>query len=54
MPEKIKKDHKSFIFTIKTKKVLITMYQNLCSLMVPPGGVGPPTDPYHGSVIPIN
>ena len=22
--------------------------------VVPPGGIGPPIDPYHGSVIPLN
>ena len=54
MPKKIKKAHKSLIFPIKTKKAMILLYQSYSSLMVPPGGVGPPTDPYHGSVIPIN
>ena len=41
MPKKTKKAHKSLIFPIKTKKALITLYQNLCSLMVPAVGLEP-------------
>ena len=44
MPKKIPKRLIKCLFLLyKTKKVLITLYQNLCSLMVPTAGFEPVT-----------